>query len=549
MLMRKTIWNFGCAILALLSTSSVCAQITDPSELYGTYEFTADVEITADGQPYADRFASKCEVTIEQHNIYDINIVGLAGATDAQTANLKNGNIELMSPWGGSYYLWGEPIVYANENGESLFGPNPWNIIYTVDPVTKEITVTDFTAITVNNSWSTDKVLAKFTNCKLTFKEAAVITAEDVSGEYHFKGTGTKDGSTFPTEFDVTLTAKDETNRTYSVVFNFGEDYNTLDMNASFDGTKLTIPFKDVYIDADHTLAFCDFYKPGLLEGSIIFSLGESGTAFSLTSGICISRAVKEGDEVKYAYEQWYMDGVMAKPVADADNFGGTYHVKTNNFFNLITMGGGTDPYAYKYPEEFDIIVEKDEMTGGYYLTEFMGPEMYANNYGATDCTVEGNTLKIPAGLLLDRVHMSEDYLTMVFHVLYNGVGENSGTIDLTVNEDGTCTMGDFFIYRDTRTYDANWNSTSEYSRAAFYGDLTVTRVDATGIADVKTAAAAPRISVAGGVIYVTGEPAPVKVYNTAGTLVFSGVTSAVTGLHKGMYIVKAGDASVKVVL
>lgn len=549
MLMRKTIWNFGCAILALLSTSSVCAQITDPSELYGTYEFTADVEITADGQPYADRFASKCEVTIGAHDFRDLTITGLAGGTDVQTANLKNGNIEIFDYNGSSYYLWGEPVLYGNENGESPWGGNQWTIIYTVDPATKNITVADFTAITVNKSWSTDKILAKFTNCKLTFKEAAVIEVDDVSGEYHFKGTGTMDGSTFPTEFDVTLTAKDETNRTYSVVFNFGEEYNTLDMNASFDGTKLTILFKDAYIDADHTLAFCDFYNPGLLEGSIIFSLGESGTAFSLTSGICISRAVKEGDEVKYAYEQWYMDGAMAKPVADADNFGGTYHVKTNNFFNLITMGDGTDPYAYKYPEEFDIIVEKDEMTGGYYLTEFMGPEMYANNYGATDCTVEGNTLKIPAGLLLDRVHMSEDYLTMVFHVLYNGVGENSGTIDLTVNEDGTCTMGDFFIYRDTKTYDANRNATSEYSRAAFYGDLAVTRADATGIADVKTAAAAPRISVAGGVIYVTGEPAPVKVYNAAGTLVFSGVTSAVTGLHKGMYIVKAGDASVKVVL
>lgn len=548
--MKKTIWNFGCAILALLSTSSVCAQITDPSELYGTYEFTADVEITEDGQPYADRFASKCEVTIGAHDFRDLTIAGLAGGTDVQTANLlKNGNIEIFDYNGSSYYLWGEPVLYGNENGESPWGGNRWTVIYTVDPATKNITVADFTAITVNKSWSTDKILAKFTNCKLTFKEAAVIQVDDVSGEYHFKGTGTKDGSTFPTEFDVTLTAKDETNRTYSVVFNFGEDYNTLDMNASFDGTKLTILFKDAYIDADHTLAFCDFYKPGLLEGSIIFSLGESGTAFSLTSGICISRAIKEGDEVKYAYEQWYMDGAMAKPVADADNFGGTYHVKTNNFFNLITMGGGTDPYAYKYPEEFDIVVEKDEMTGGYYLTEFMGPDIYNNNNGATDCTVEGNTLKIPAGLLLDRVHMSEDHLTFVYHVLYNGVGENSGTIDLTVNEDGTCTMGNFFIYRDTRTYDADWNSTSEYSRATFYGDLTVTRVDATGIADVKTAAAAPRISVAGGVIYVTGEPAPVKVYNTAGTLVFSGVTSAVTGLHKGMYIVKAGDASVKVVL
>ncbi len=713
--MRKTIWNFGCAILALLSTSSVCAQITDPAELYGTYEFTADVEITEDGQPYADRFASKCEVTIEASEYRDLNIIGLAGGTDIQTANLKNGNLEIFDYNGNSYYLWGEPVLYGNENGESPWGGNQWTIIYTVDPATKNITVADFTAITVNKSWSADKVLAKFTNCKLTFKEAAVIKADDVSGDYRFKGNGTMDGSTFPTEFDVTLTAKDESNRTYDAIFNFGEGFKTLELAASFDGTRLNILFENAYLNDSQTLALCDFQRPGMLTGNITFTIGASGTAFSLTSGMSISRAIKEGEEVKYAYEQYYMGGGMSKPTADADNFAGTYHVKAGTFYNLVTMGGEADPYGYNYPEEFDITIEKDETDGQYYVTEFISPDVYSLNYGGIGCTVEGNTLKIPVGKFIDRIYMSDDYMTMVYHVLYNGQGENTGTVDLTVNEDGTCTLGNFFLFRQTMTFDANWNSESKYTEAAYYGDLAVTQdkpevvtydfdgtfhvksdyiynvitsggntdpynydypsefditiekdemdgqyyvtefispdvyslnyggigctvegntlkipvgkfidriymsddymtmvyhvlyngqgentgtVDltvnedgtctlgnfflfrqtmtfdanwnsesvytraayyseltvtkgegsGTGIGDAETIAA-PQVYTAGGTIYVSGEPASVKVYNTAGALVFSGVASTVTGLNKGMYIVKTATASVKVVL
>ncbi|MDE5550635.1 MAG: hypothetical protein K2I99_04700 [Bacteroidaceae bacterium] len=540
--MRKTITKLSCAILALLSSSSLCAQITDPSELYGTYEFTADMEITADGQPYADRFSANCEVTIEKNEIYDMTIVGLAGATDVQTANLRNGNLDIKGPFGSTYYLWDNPCVYGDENGENLVGGAVYSIIYTVDPATKNITLPNFSAITVSDGWSgTDKVLAKFTNCKLTFKEAAVIEAEDVSGEYHFTAQGINDASTFPTEFDITLTAKDETNRTYSVVIDYGEGFKTLALEASFDGSRLIIPFKDAYLDEANTLALCEFYKPSQLESTIDFNIGASGTTFSLISGMSICRVEKDGENVKYGNEQWYVGGVMAKPSTASANFAGSYHVKPTNFYNLV----GTDPYNYEYPQEFDIVVAYDEVMDGYYLEEFMGPDIYTSNYGATDCTVEGNTLKIPAGLLMDRVYTSDDYSVMVYHVLYNGLGEPTGTIDLTVNEDGTCTMGDFFLFRDTRTYDANWNFTSEFSRAAFYGDLSIT----SGVNDVKATDATPKVSVANGVIYVMGEPAPVKVYSTAGALVYSGVTSAVSGLNRGMYIVKVGAAAVKVVL
>lgn len=506
--------------------------------MYGKYEFTADIDLTEDGKAYADLFSTQCEVTIESHGSRDLSIVGLAGATGSQGANLtKDGNIEIMDYNTDSQapYFWGNDVFYGNENGESPWG-NSWKIIYMVDPVTKSITVTDFTAITKNSSWATDKVLAKFTNCKLTFKEAAVIECADVSGEYHFKAQGIKDGSNFPEEADITLTATNETFSSYAMTINFGEGYKTLALTASFDGTRLDVPFKDAYLDEAQTLALCYFQDPKLLEGELTFTLGESGKTFSLISGMAFSRSVKDGEEVKYGYEQWYTAGAMSIPTENASNFAGSYHVTSANFWNRVTAGGKTDPYNYEYPTEFDIVVAYDEMMDGYYLEEFMGPSIYTNNNGATGCTVEGNTLKIPAGLLLDRVDTASDY---VYHVLYDGVGQPTGTIDLTVNEDGTFTLGDFCLYRKV------WGSADKPTIAAFYGTLSVT----SGVNDVKTTDAAPKVSVANGVIYVMGEPAPVKVYSTAGALVYSGVTSAVSGLNRGMYIVKVGAAAVKVVL
>lgn len=542
--MRKTITKLSCAIVALLSSSSVCAQITKPSDLYGKYEFTADIELTEDGKAYADLFSAQCEVVILGDEMYDFSIAGLAGATDVQTANLRKGNLEIMSYNGSSYYLWGSPVLYGNAEGESPFSGALWNVIYIVDPETKNITVEDFTAITVNEKWSTDKVLARFTNCKLTFKEAIVLEVDDMSGEYHFTAAGTNADSTFPTECDITLTAKDDTYTEYAAVFKFGEDYKALELTASFDGSQLIIPFKDAYLNEAQTLALCNYWGSISLEDEITFSLGGSGKAFSLTSGISFCRAVQDGDEVKYSREQWFTSGAMVMPSTVTAEFAGSYHVTTAELWNMFTVSGAPDPYNYEYPQEFDVVIKYDEVDAEYCVMEFMGVDIFSANWGATVCEVDGNTLKLPVGKLLDRVYMSDDYSTMVYHVLYNGLGEPTGTIDLTVNEDGTCTMGDFFLFRETRTYDAEWNMSSEFARAAFYGTLSVT----SGVDDVKATDAA-KVSVANGVIYVMGEPAPVKVYSTAGALVYSGVTSTVSGLNKGMYIVKVGAAAVKVVL
>ncbi|MBO5880154.1 MAG: hypothetical protein J6Q57_00695 [Paraprevotella sp.] len=462
------------AVLAFFAASPVQAQVVNPQDLFGTYEFTCTMEITADGQEYADLFSDKCEVVISSGSPYDLMICGIAGSTveEGQTANYSNGNITVMNANGSSYYYWGTPVILGSADGASPFDGTGWSLNYTVDVNTKEITLNDFTAITVDGAWNTDKVLAKFTNCKLTFKEAETVEIHDLSGEYRFEaktgGYNVNAESNFPTGFDMTLTALDETFQSYTAVINYGEGYVPVSLPATYDGFVLSIEAKDAYLTEDHSYAFSDYYAPNVLDAVIEFKY-ESEKALSLNNSVCISKATEAEGETVFVFEQYYFYGTAKKEgVVDDVNFAGTYHVKATNPWFLVE--------DYEYPTEFDFVIEEKE--DGYYVTTFMNGNIYDNTWGASLCAVEGNTLKLPVGqnMKVARVYNNADYTEMAYDVLFDGFGTDEGTVDLTLNEDGTWSMTDFSFYRLNIVYDANWNATSTLSEnmSAFYGGLEV---------------------------------------------------------------------------
>ena len=462
------------AVLAFFATGSAQAQVAAPQDLFGTYEFTCTMEITTDGNEYADLFSDKCEVVISSGSPYDLMICGIAGSTveEGQTANYSNGNITVMNANGSSYYYWGTPVVLGSADGASPFDGTGWSLNYTVDVNTKEITLNDFTAITVDGAWNTDKVLAKFTNCKLTFKEAETVEIHDLSGEYRFEaktgGYNVNAESNFPTGFDMTLTALDETFQSYTAVINYGEGYVPVTLPATFDGFVLSIEAKDAYLTEDHFYAFSDYYDPSSLDAVIEFQY-VSEKALSLNNSVCISKATEVEGETVYVFEQYYFYGTAKKEgVADDVNFAGTYHVKATNPWFFVE--------DYEYPTEFDFVIEEKE--DGYYVTTFMNGNLYDNTWGASLCTVDGNTLKLPIGqsMKVACVYNNADYTEMVYDVLFDGFGTDEGTVDLTLNEDGTWSMTDFSFFRLNVVYDANWNATSTLTEimSAFYGGLEV---------------------------------------------------------------------------
>ena len=465
---------FLCALCSVIAFGTARAQVLQVSDLYGTYEFTGNVQVTEAGQAYADLFKSKAEVIISAHNIYDFSIVGIGGATEAQGANLSGSNIVVRSINGANYYLWGNPVIYADGEGNSPYAGNDWDLQYTVDPATKTITLPDFTAITVDASWTNSTVLAKFTNCKLTFKAAEVIEADDISGNYHFKAAGmTAEGSTVPTEFDLTLEATNPTFTAYDVTITYeGDGYAPLKLAATFDGVSLVIPFKDAFIDEAKTLALASFNVPSVIEGELKFKAA-SATALTLDGGMCISKGTAGDESVTYAFVQFYSDGSAVAKKADLDIFEGTYTINSTNFWPVLS------DYTYNNPVVIEI--SKREYDGAYVLSKFDGQDVVKMTYGGKACTVEGNTLKIPAAddhYLYCR-YLRDDYMVMDYDILHDGMGQNTGTIDLTLNEDGTWSISDFFLMRKHTTYDKDWNPTIDISNAAFYGTNTVEKAGA----------------------------------------------------------------------
>lgn len=453
--------------LALFVVAPASAAVEDAPDLYGTYEFTATLEITEAGQQYKDLFSDKCEVKITSYSMYSFSISGIGGSkADIQGANFVNGNtIEVMQPNGPGYYLWGNPVIFGGGNGESPYGGVEFKLQYLVDTETKNITMPDFTAITVDDTWTNSTILARFSNCKLTFKEAEVIEVADMSGEYKYSGTAGMAESPVPVDFKMTLTATDASYTLYDAAFDFGEDYVPFTLSATFNGDEMVMSFKDAYLNEEKTLALASGYDPTSLEGSLRF---KKLTDTSLRLEVYLTISKFDAETKAWAMEQYTYYGVAAQPTADADNFAGTYHVKAGE---LLSMFETEDPYAVKYPAEFDFVIEKNESNGMYYVRQFLHGDIYANTQGRKPCTVEGNTLTIPVGddVYDSMVYMSEDWSVMVYDVLYGPMGDlTSPAVTLTLNEDGTCTMSDFFIARK------DLMSAESGSAVVYYGTLTV---------------------------------------------------------------------------
>lgn len=528
-----------CAVLILLSGGAICVKAATAADLFGTYTFTATITFASDEYKtlYADALKSECEVTIAAKDYYDFGIAGIAGSSGIQGGSFDGTKITINNPSTGDYYLWSSAQLGVGDK-EGVYNEP---LTYTYDEATGNITMPDFTAVKITN-WTSDPIttetVATFTNCKLTLKNKTEIKVDDLTGDWHFKaGTGkysTNSASTFPTEFDLTLSTTDATFKTYSGVLTFA-GYDPIQLSGiTFDGVSFVIPINSTYINADQTMRLGD--SNGQSESNITFNY--TGKILSLTSGISI---VKKGDDGKAVTEQWYIDGTLSKIGAvETPSWAGTYTINVGYAYVMKT--------DVDYPKEggsFTIKITKNESMDKYYVTEFMGNDTYYITYGGIPCEEDGNTLKISTGdtRYVASRGANDDYSEMYYDVLYDGQGTTSSTVDITRNDDGTYNITDFFLKR--ATLNLNTYSTTVES-AAYYSQLTVSDF-VSGISTV-TAESNGDIKVADGVIILDGAQS-VTVYNAGGAVVFSGVTSKVSGLANGLYIVKAAGKAVKVVL
>ena len=432
---------------ALLFTVSANAAVESMADLFGKYKFTATVNVTDAGQSYTEHFKSECDVTIAKcsMNIFDGEISGIAGATSAQSIyafDSSANTIQIKNPNGNG--LWGGGLYMSNPEGVYPFGGGYNDILYTVDPATKTITMPDFTLVTCDHGAMTATIIATFTNAKLTLVESESVDVADLSGDWHFTaGKGTYDvmeNSTLPTEWDMTLTAKDDSKKNYDLSLKLGE-FAPLALTATFDGVTLTIPFDETsYFDFENKIGIVNMYgvaRPGEIEFNMV-----NENQLSLTSGMTIAQD-SISPEVPGGYMQWYMSGSAKKDGADAPAFTwpGTYTLKSGSF---NVFDGGSD-----FTAESEIVVEYNAEWGIHLVTKFLGYDVVSINYGGIGFEPSATDPNV-AYIKLQSAYGGSMYVKSAEGVFYKLVDANGGSesLELKSNGDGTFSLSPFFVVK-----------------------------------------------------------------------------------------------------
>ena len=449
-------------IAAFMLALPARAQVASAADLFGTYKFTADVNVTDAGQALKDHFKSECEVIITKcsQNIHDGEIQGLAGAANAQkiySVDTKKNviiirNPNTPAPWNGDLYM-------ANAEGDDPFAQDNRysDIEYPFDPATKTITLPDFTLVKRKDGIVT--IAASFTNVKMTFVQSESIEVTDLSGDWHFTSNNTMEGSTLPTEWDMTLTTTDDSKKAYNISLTLG-DFAPLALTATFDGVTLNIPIKDTYFDVENKIGLVYY---GGNQGNISFNLVNENL-LTLTSGMYIAQD-SISPEVKGGTLQYYIAGSAKRQGGETEKvtWEGTYKIKAGSIMKQLT--------EFDYPEEFDMVVTYNADYDIYLVTEFFGCDVTALNYGGISfkpSTDDPNKAEISTNpAYLKTITAGTSYLTLKDLSL-----STASNIVITRLEDGTYTLSDFTI--TNLIMDAS--NTPTHNFAAYYQTVTATK-------------------------------------------------------------------------
>ena len=374
--MKKNYFSTFFAALMLLVAMPATAQVSGLANLFGKYNFSATMEVTAEGESYRDKFSNDCVVTIEKDDYgyvvgYITGIAGLKGDMAINKITEDLDSITILSP---NTYMGAEGLYLSDITGSKNISTGDdtqyGDIVYTYDPTTKTFTLPDFSLVTIKDKHYADKIVAKFTNVKLTF--AGDVAVADLSGDWHFvAGDGEYDtmaGSTLPTVWDMTLTATDEFNKAYDVNFVLG-DYAPLALTATFDGKTLLVAFDNAYLDVENMISLGDYYSAAAAS-EFEFELSNENE-LSLVYGMSIV-----GKVPSFSFLQYYGAGVATRSVAEEETFdwAGTYTVTVGEIV--------VENDAYTYPKTFEIEIVYDDFYGEYVITKFFGQDVTFNQYG-----------------------------------------------------------------------------------------------------------------------------------------------------------------------
>ena len=468
--MKKNYFSTLFAALMLFVAMPATAQVNAMSDLFGKWQFAATVTTTEAGAAHADKFKSECEVTIgkAESEYFMADIANFAGADYAMSVsgfNASTYTIEINGPNSANYGIWEGYIAVANAAGEWPFslwdveGSVQYGMNMTVDPETKEITIPDFTIVSLDWQTYTPTVLATVTNAKMTVIELDVKDTSnypDLTGLWTWEGglrTDTVSLQGFTVEFEQAGEGKDA----WKATFAFGE-YEPFTLDATFDGSMVTVPHDTIYFDKENGIRIGTRSSSTACAGSFTFSYN-SKTSMSLYNYIYVRKDVYSGDTLKGGKIYQVFDGYITRKNPDAYDWSGTYKVSVAEFEDLVEAD------TVSFPAEFDMVVEK--RPGDLYeVTEFLGyKDLYFSFTPADDDKSAEISLGGYSGAILQSFGQvgEGDNVDYAYHVVTDANAEPT-TLTLTMNEDGTFSFADFSV-----SYKLYYAGTYE-PIAAFYG-------------------------------------------------------------------------------
>ncbi|MBR1947752.1 MAG: hypothetical protein IKA35_06730 [Bacteroidaceae bacterium] len=462
------------------------AQAEGMIDLYGKWAFTATVETTALAADYEGRFAAESEVVItkDPNGNYEAEISGFAGGSGTfypQTFDAATQILHILN----APYVWGSGLSMSFAEGGYPYATGNFysELEWTYDDATKTLTIPDFTIVAnLDHSAETAETVAKFTNCKMVLVEAEYVEIPNIAGDWDYAPVDgyVYNDSTFAKTFTMSLAATDDTNKAYSATITFG-DYEPFTLPATFDGLMLTIPFDSLYLDVENKYRFGVATPGDERTGAFTFQY-QSETSLMQYDRIYVRQdsVLIETEKVDEETGETYIESVWGNPIIQRLNWGyatreseatkgfswaGKYNVSST----VILADKELAATFGEWPSEFQMVIE-EKTPGSFYLTEFMGRDLYNANWGA--CAIspaddnKSATLSLDQSwgkLLLESLGDGE-YLQM-----FDGMG-TLNPITFTLNDDGTITIDPVFI--QNTIYDASHPA----NPVVFFQDMTAVK-------------------------------------------------------------------------
>ena len=225
---------------------------------------------------------------------------------------------------------------------------------------------------------------------------------------------------------------------------------------------------------------------------------------------------------------------VLEKTVGEPTLWSGHYRVSSSHVESNPTK---------EYQDDFEMTIE--EKDGMYYITSMFGEDLTQYNEGGFKLHDNGDgTANIDVSYYNILKYTDNDSPLYVIYVFDEDTDDWTDSWVLKMNGDGSIALGDFYVAAFT------WNESEEKwvngQLEALYYKMTANKESVSGISDVVMEM--PKIHIGKGAISLD-EMENITVYRDNGMMVFSGKTDRVENLSKGLYIVRIGNHSKKILI